>query len=84
MIKKATQEWIDYAEENFRVALRENRHVKYPAHMTVCFNAQQCVEKYLKAFLMQHEIRIPRTHELGEVCRQCATVDSSLRSLPPL
>jgi HEPN domain-containing protein len=30
----------------------------------VCFHAQQCVEKYLKAFLVIKNIDFPRTHDI--------------------
>lgn len=32
---------------------------------TVCFHAQQCVEKYLKALLVLHQIEFPRTHHIS-------------------
>lgn len=84
MITQATQDWIDFAEENYRVALRENRHIKYPAHNTVCFNAQQCVEKYLKAYLVQHQISFPFKHELGTLCQLCATQEPAFHLLSPI
>jgi len=31
---------------------------------TVCFHAQQCVEKYLKAFLVVLEVAFPKTHDI--------------------
>jgi HEPN domain-containing protein len=34
---------------------------------TVCFHAQQCVEKYLKAFLVLEEIDFPKTHDIGKI-----------------
>jgi len=45
------QEWIGKAEEDFHVALSLRRMRRHPAHNAVCFHAQQCVEKYLKAVL---------------------------------
>jgi HEPN domain-containing protein len=33
----------------------------------ICFLAQQCAEKYLKAFLEEHNIPFPRTHNLVEL-----------------
>ena len=38
-----------------------------PATDTVCFHMQQCVEKYLKAFLVANDIEIPRTHNIALV-----------------
>ena len=34
---------------------------------TVCFHAQQTVEKSLKAVLALHEIEYPRRHDVGEL-----------------
>jgi HEPN domain-containing protein len=34
---------------------------------TVCFHAQQAVEKSLKAVLALHEIEYPRRHDVGEL-----------------
>lgn len=34
---------------------------------TVCFHAQQCVEKYLKALLVLEGIDFPKTHDLGRL-----------------
>ncbi len=33
----------------------------------VCFHAQQCVEKYLKAWLQEANLRVPQTHDLSEL-----------------
>lgn len=37
---------------------------------TVCFHAQQCVEKYLKALLTWRQIDFRRTHDLPELLLQ--------------
>jgi len=34
---------------------------------TVCFHAQQCVEKYFKAFLVLRRINFPKTHDIKEL-----------------
>ena len=34
---------------------------------TVCFHAQQCVEKYLKALLTYRSIPFPKIHDLSEI-----------------
>jgi HEPN domain-containing protein len=31
---------------------------------TVCFHAQQCIEKYLKALLTYKDISFPKTHDI--------------------
>ncbi len=34
---------------------------------TVCFHAQQCVEKYLKALLVFRGVHFPRTHDIEQL-----------------
>jgi HEPN domain-containing protein len=36
-------------------------------HDAICFHAQQCIEKYLKAWLQEANIPFPRTHDLKEL-----------------
>jgi len=59
-----TLEWIAKAEEDAAVAERERRVRKNGAPGVVCFHAQQCVEKYLKAVLQEQGCPIPKTHDL--------------------
>ena len=63
-MKPTTLEWIAKAEGDFGMALRESRARKNPSYDGVCFHAQQCAEKYLKAFLCEAGISFPRTHDL--------------------
>ena len=63
-MKEETKEWIDRAEQDFRVAKRESRVTEDPSYNVICFHAQQCVEKYLKAFLQEQEKEIIKTHDL--------------------
>lgn len=64
-MKRATREWTRKAEADSRVALRESRVRTQPCHEAVCFHAQQCVEKYLKALLAERSAPVPRTHDLA-------------------
>lgn len=56
--------WVLRAEDDFRGARMSLRR-KTPLTYLVCFCAQQCVEKYLKAALTALGKDVPRTHELG-------------------
>ena len=60
-MKEETKEWIDRAEEDFRVAKRESRVTEDPSYGAICFHAQQCVEKYLKALLQEQEKEVIKT-----------------------
>ena len=44
-----TVEWVEKAEGDRATALRELRASHAPNYDAVCFHAQQCIEKYLKA-----------------------------------
>jgi HEPN domain-containing protein len=62
-MKRATREWADKAEGDWQVARRESESPS-PVWDAVCFHAQQCAEKYLKASLEEHGIAFPKTHDL--------------------
>jgi len=57
-------EWVEKAEGDFQTAEREVRARKFPNYDAVCFHAQQCAEKYLKAFLIQCQIPFRPIHDL--------------------
>lgn len=63
-MKPITREWIEKAEADFRIAARELRVRKEPSYDGVCFHAQQCAEKYLKARLQEASIPFSKTHDL--------------------
>jgi len=62
-MKPETQEWIEKAEGDLKVARREAQTTD-PVYDAVCFHAQQCAEKYLKALLEEHVVTFPRIHDL--------------------
>jgi HEPN domain-containing protein len=57
-------EWLAKAEGDYRTAEREARVAEAPNFDAVCFHAQQCVEKLMKALLIQRGVTPPRTHDL--------------------
>jgi len=52
-------------------------------HITnsICFHSQQCIEKYLKAFLTFYGIPFRKTHDLTELINQCTEVDTEFNKL---
>ena len=46
-----------------------------PIPDTVCFHCQQCAEKYLKAYLQEHEIEFERKHDLNPLLELCVALD---------
>jgi HEPN domain-containing protein len=63
-VLKIVQEWIEKAENDIRNAVFTLKMRDRCPTDTVCFHAQQCVEKYLKAFLVLKAINFPKTHDI--------------------
>lgn len=57
-------EWVSKAEADFATLEREFRARKNPNYDGICFHAQQCAEKYLKARLSKTEIHFTKIHDL--------------------
>lgn len=51
---------------------------------TVCFHAQQCAEKSLKAFLTFRQIPFEKTHDLGQILYRCREAPELIRGLEQL
>lgn len=60
----AVREWVEKADNDLANAAHTLKLGKRCPTDTVCFHAQQCVEKYLKALLTLLEIDAPRTHSV--------------------
>jgi HEPN domain-containing protein len=60
-MRKEAEAWLTIAGEELQSAeyLLEKRLFRM-----VCYHAQQCVEKALKALLAEREIETPRTHNI--------------------
>ena len=59
------KEWIEKAERDLATAKREQAALEQPNYDAVCFHAQQCIEKLMKALLI-HLGAIPtKTHDLS-------------------
>ena len=75
--------WIYKAEEDDRAVLTLARKRKDPVPDNVCFSAQQCVEKYLKAFLVLQRKGFPKTHDLVELLNLALEADPLLEVIRP-
>ncbi len=54
---------------------REARVRKQPNYDGICFHAQQCVEKYLKARLAEANIDFPKIHDLPALLHLALSVE---------
>ena len=65
IINPLTLERVRKAESDWVVIKRLQQPLIPDVYDPICFHAQQCIEKYLKAWLQEANIRPPRTHELN-------------------
>lgn len=68
-------EWISKAEGDFAIVQRECRARKNPSYDGVCFHAQQCAEKYLKARLSQAGVSFGKIHDLVALLEQVLHIE---------
>jgi HEPN domain-containing protein len=74
-MKDETHTWISYADENLDVAGLAFEH----GHFNACLqNAQQAVEKYLKAIIVERDLEFRRTHSIRELLGLLAAKDIAL------
>jgi HEPN domain-containing protein len=58
------REWIAKAEGDYATAERELNPTGTPNLDAVCFHAEQCIEKLMKALLIHRGVTPPRSHDL--------------------
>ena len=80
-MREVTSEWISKAEGDYRSAEVLLNQIEPPEVDTACFHCQQCAEKYVKAFLTEHDIPFPRNHDLVRLLELCLRVDESFEKI---
>ncbi len=71
------QNWLFRAREDIAVMNRlSDSEIEFYTS-TICFHAQQSVEKYLKTFLIFHDIDFPRTHDVDFLLMECQKIDDA-------
>lgn len=66
------KEWLAKADEDFLFAeanLREGSEF----YAQLCFHFQQAAEKYLKAYIISHNLPFERVHDLVMLLKSCAS-----------
>ena len=48
-----------------------------------CYHAQQCAEKYLKGYLVAHDVLFRLVHDLDYLIQLCAPLTPAFESLTP-
>ncbi len=81
MNEDVVKKWILKAENDLKTG-KDEQASSNPATDMVCFHMQQCVKKYLKAFLILHGREISKTHNITFLVRQCMEIDKAFGNLP--
>lgn len=63
-VAAVAREWIAKAESDLLTASHTLKLGRRCPTDAVCFHAQQCAEKYIKALLVLQQIDFPKTHDL--------------------
>jgi HEPN domain-containing protein len=71
VLRKSSQ-WLEFAEEDLRLARHGLTLTSGVPYRLIAFHAQQCAEKYLKAYLVYHGIDFPYTHNISRLLELCA------------
>jgi len=82
--KEFIEEWIKFASDDLFVG----RHLFYdvnPKQLYIsCYHCQQCVEKILKAYLLNNGWELQKTHDLNLLCILCIEKDNSFEEIREL
>jgi len=65
------QEWIALADDDLRVAQHTLSLSPNCPFRLVAYHAQQCAEKYLKAYLVSRGVDFPYTHNMARLRKLC-------------
>ena len=81
MLDETLEEWIAKEEQDYQYALLGMRQRKNPLYDGVCFHSQQCAEKYLKGFLVRHQVDFKKVHDLDELYNLAFSLDESFEMI---
>ena len=75
------KQWLERAAKDLEIAqydIKDSKRAEY-----VAFNCQQSAEKYLKAFIIAHNLKLKYTHDLVNLTRICSQKDKDFVKLEP-
>ena len=80
-MKESAEILLEKAGRNLKVA-ESNLSMGDPDFIEdICYNCQQAVEKYLKAFIAYNNKEYKKNHDLGELLENCEAIDPSFSEL---
>ncbi len=76
LTRKHLMEWVHTAHSDFEVAQRLFSEEEDVYILKICcFHLQQSIEKYLKTFLIFHQIDPPYTHDIAILLNLCSKIE---------
>ncbi|MHA1363901.1 MAG: HEPN domain-containing protein [Candidatus Freyarchaeota archaeon] len=72
--------WIQKAEIDIKTA-RILIKSEDPPTESICFHAQQAVEKFLKAYLTHMDVRAGKTHDIATLLEMCIEKDKEFENM---
>ncbi|MBN1113900.1 MAG: HEPN domain-containing protein [Oligoflexia bacterium] len=79
-IGELVRQWIKLAEKDL-ITSKQVLDAESIVTESVCFHAQQAVEKLLKAFLVKHQAEFPNTHNLMVLINLCSKIDPEFKKI---
>jgi HEPN domain-containing protein len=80
MNRESARNWIRKAENDLKIG-KDEMKTDNPATDAVCFHMQQCVEKYLKSYLIFNSKEFRRTHDIAELIDYCSEINPEFQEL---
>lgn len=65
LVKELVKNWLARGNNDLKTA-KDEMNTENPATDTICFHSQQCVEKYLKAYLVSHQKHFRKIHNIAK------------------
>jgi len=67
------KQWLIHGDEDLRLAAHAmTLQAEEPPYRLIAYHAQQCAEKYLKAFLVYCGVDFPYTHNISTLLELCS------------
>jgi HEPN domain-containing protein len=76
-LSKTTRKWLRYAMDDLKV-VRALETLGSSYWRACTYHAQQTVEKAIKAYLTNHLVRFPKTHDIGKLAELTTNIDPKL------
>jgi len=72
------QQWLKKAESDLKTS-KILLDAEVDDYFPCAFHSQQAAEKFLKAYLVRHQVEFRKTHDLDELLNLTDSIDPSLR-----